>query len=122
MSVNADAIRPEQDEFSGDVTSPADAGTETSRTEQRQLFFRTSGLAVELEITGLGGTRQVAGQLIPRQAAVVDIRHPEGTITVEADALGHFSAAAVPAGRASLRCHLGTGRARGCVVTGWVPI
>ena len=31
------------------------------RTEQRQLAFRTSGLAVELEITGLGETLRVAG-------------------------------------------------------------
>ncbi len=93
-----------------------------SPTERRQLFFRTSGLAVELEITDRSDTRQVTGQLIPRQAAVVDIRHPGGTITVAADAAGRFSAASVPAGPASLRCHLGTGHGHTCVITGWLTV
>lgn len=55
--------------------------------EWRQLSFRTSGLTIELEITG-GGEYRLMGQLIPRQSAVVDIRHGQGVTTVEADTLG----------------------------------
>ncbi len=99
------------------------ASTAGGRTEQRRrLSFRTSGLAVELEITGLGETRRIAGRLIPRQSAVVDIRHPGGTITIETDGLGRFSTEAVPPGPARLRCRLGAGQGRACVITGWVAL
>jgi len=98
------------------------ASTAGGRTEQRRLSFRTSGLAVELEITGLGETRRIAGRLIPRQPAVVDIRHPGGTITIETDGLGRFSTEAVPPGPARLRCRLGAGQGRACVITGWVAL
>ena len=54
-------------------------GAETSVVrggpEWRQLSFRASGLTIELEITGGGDYRRLTGQLIPRQSAVVDIRH-----------------------------------------------
>jgi hypothetical protein len=86
--------------------------------ERRQLLFRTSGLSVELEIAGTGPSRLLAGQLIPRQSAVVEIRHGEGVISVEADALGRFRVDAVPAGPLSLRCRLGAGP----VLTGWISV
>jgi hypothetical protein len=90
--------------------------------EWRHLSFRTSGLAIELEITGTGKDRKLAGQLIPRQRATVDIRHIAGVITVEADTLGRFSAEAVPLGQISLRCHLGSATGHTDVVTGWIVI
>jgi hypothetical protein len=88
--------------------------------ERRQLSFRASGLTIELEITGRGDYRRFAGQLIPRQSAVVDIRHGHGVITVEAGTLGRFSAEEVPFGQVSLRCRLGGDRAP--VVTGWISL
>lgn len=91
-------------------------------TERRKLLFRTSGLAVDLEITSLGETWLVAGRLIPRQSAMVDIRHAEGTVTIETDGLGRFSTEAVPHGQARLRCRLGAGQGRACVITGWVAL
>ena len=50
--------------------------------ERRQLSFRTSGLVIELEITGGGESRRLAGRLIPGQSGVVEIR---GVVTVQAD-------------------------------------
>ncbi|MGH3154391.1 MAG: hypothetical protein ACRDOB_27210 [Streptosporangiaceae bacterium] len=96
------------------------AGAAGGPTERRQLLFRTSGLTVDLEIASTGETRRVAGRLIPRQSAVVDIRHAEGTITIETDAVGRFSTEAVPPGQARLRCRLGAGQGRACVITGWL--
>ena len=78
------------------------------------------GLIIELEITGSGEYRRLMGQLIPRQSAVVDIRHGQGVITVEADTLGRFSANEVPFGQISLRCRLGSDQSP--VVTGWITL
>jgi hypothetical protein len=88
--------------------------------EWRQLSFRASGLTIELEITGSGDFRRLIGQLIPRQSAVVDIRHGHGVISVEADPLGRFSAEEVPFGQVSLRCRLGSDQAP--IVTGWISL
>ena len=92
--------------------------------EWRQLSFRASGLTIELEITGtgIGDERRLIGQLIPRQPAVVDIRHADGVITVEADELGRFGAEAVPAGQVSLRSRLGPVTDQSPVVTGWITV
>ena len=88
--------------------------------EWRQLSFRASGLTIELEITGSGDYRRLIGQLIPRQSAVVDVRHGQGVITVEADSLGRFSAEEVPFGQISLRCRLGSDQAP--IITGWISL
>jgi hypothetical protein len=98
----------------------ADASPVRGAPEWRQLSFRASGLTIELEITGSGDHRRLTGQLIPRQPAVVDIRHGDGVITVEADALGRFSADDVPLAQISLRCRLGNDQSP--VVTGWITL
>jgi hypothetical protein len=102
----------------------AQPGAETSVVrdgpEWRQLSFRASGLTIELEITGGGDYRRLMGLLIPRQSAVVDIRHGQGVTTVEADTLGRFSAEDIPSGQISLRCRLGSDQAP--IVTGWISL
>ncbi len=87
--------------------------------ERRRLSFRTSGLVVELEITGSGESRKLAGRLIPAQSAVVEIR---GITTIQADTLGRFTADAVPPGQISLRCRLGREADRTRIATGWVAL
>ena len=87
--------------------------------QRQRLSFRTSGLAVDLEITGTGESRRLTGQLIPGQAAVVEIR---GVIAVEADAHGRFSTDALPHGQVSLRCRLGAESDRARLATGWVTL
>jgi hypothetical protein len=107
----------------GRAEAPAgEASAGRGAPEWRQLSFRASGLTIELEIAGTGDDRRLTGQLIPRQPAVVDIRHPGGLITVEADALGRFSAEAVPLGQISLRCRLGPEAGQSDVVTGWISL
>ena len=102
----------------------SEAGTSAVRGSPawRQLSFRASGLTIELEITGSGDSRRLMGQLIPRQPAVVDIRHADGVITVEADERGRFSAEAVPLGQISLRSRLGPVTDQSPVVTGWITV
>lgn len=102
---------------------PTDAGghsvTSTGLPQRRQLSFRTSGLMIDLEITGTGESRRLAGRLIPGQPALVEIR---GAISVEADARGRFSVDAVPSGQVSLRCRLGTESDQARIITGWVTL
>ena len=97
-----------------------DASAVRGGPEWRRLSFRASGLTIELEITGSTEYRRLLGQLIPRQPAVVEIRHGQGVITVEADSLGRFSADEVPFGQISLRCRLGLDQSP--VVTGWINL
>jgi len=98
----------------------ADTSVVRGGPEWRQLSFRASGLTIELEITGGGDYRRLMGQLIPRQSAVVDVRHGQGVTTVEADTLGRFSAEDIPSGQISLRCRLGSDQAP--IVTGWISL
>ena len=99
-------------------TERRDPGQDGS-PERRQLSFRTSGLVIELEITGSGESRRLTGRLIPGQSGVVEIR---GVVSVQADALGRFSVEEVPPGQVSLRCQLGPEAARAQIATGWVAL
>jgi hypothetical protein len=118
--------RPEQEGFlveRAEAGTPrAEAATKGDLLECRRVSFRTSGLAVQLQMAATGDARRVTGQLIPRQSGLVDIRHGRSIITVETDTLGQFSADNVPLGQLSLRCRLGVGRSRASVITGWVSV
>lgn len=122
--MNPDDARPGG--LTADANAPADAagqgggdGTGQGGAGRRRVSFRTSGLVIELEITGSGESRQIAGRLIPAQAGVVEIR---GVVTVEADARGRFTAEVVPSGQVSVRCRLGTEADRARIATGWVVL
>ena len=102
-----------------DPDAPPGVAEQGGPPERRRLSFRTSGLVIELEMTGSGETRRLAGRLMPGQSAVVEIR---SVIAVQADAGGRFTADAVPPGQVSLRCRLGTESDRARLATGWVAI
>jgi hypothetical protein len=72
---------------------------------------------IDLEITGAGESRRLAGRLSPGQPALVEIR---GAVSVEADERGRFSVDSVPPGQVSLRCRLGNESDQARIVTGWV--
>jgi hypothetical protein len=88
----------------------------------RVLSFAAERLRVELQIAGSGAARIVTGRLVPARSARIEIRHADHITTVAADRRGRFTAAAVPAGSMSLRCHLDApGRPR-MLATPWLPI
>lgn len=86
----------------------------------RLLTFEGQGLLVEVEISPIGDSRRLLGQLVPPRPAEIEVRWPGGSMVRSADEVGHFAAAAVPAGPVSLVCRFtGTG---GPVATSWVTI
>jgi hypothetical protein len=77
--------------FDSLVDDPAGAVVREGQGE-RLLSFEASSLAIELEVVVTGTRRHLVGQLDPPQAAEVEIRHPRGILTVDADQLGRFAA------------------------------
>jgi hypothetical protein len=90
--------------------------------DRRLVSFQTPALTVDVEVTRSGSGRDVMGQIVPPQRATVEIRHREGTVTLEADELGRFSSASLRAGPMSLRVHPAAGGPGPAVVTDWVSI
>ena len=85
----------------------------------RQLTFEAPGVTVELDVAP--GSARINGQLVPPAEADVEIRHPEGSMTVRSDRMGHFRAEGVPRGPISVRCHT-RGAAGRTAHTDWVVI
>jgi hypothetical protein len=93
--------------------------------EPRTLTFDAPGLTVEFEVTGSGRERRLLGQLVPPQAArvQVDSRPPDGQDvtgqSVEADARGRFALGGIGAGPLRLTCHR---EGQPAVATDWVLV
>ena len=90
--------------------------------DQRMVSFAVGGMTIDLEVTSAGPGRTVMGQIVPPQPATVDIRHPQDTVTVEADDLGRFRSGPLPPGPASLRLRPPAGAAGPAIVTDWVAL
>lgn len=103
----------------GSAPGHPEAGSGAS-AEPRLLTFRGPGLTVEVEVTQLGASRRLVGQLVPPRSAEVEVRWQGGSITIEADTIGLFSASPVPAGPVAIVCRPGSGEAQ--VVTSWITI
>jgi hypothetical protein len=88
----------------------------------RVLSFAGVRVRVELEVSGDGQARSVTGQLAPAGPARIEIRHVDHVTTVAADARGRFTAADVPAGSFSLRCHIDTPGHPRALATPWLPV
>ena len=86
----------------------------------RMLTFQSPTLTVEVEAIEVGNRRRLVGLLVPPRVARVEVRHGRGTLTVEADELGRFSADDVAPGPVSLRC-LGPAGVN-AVTTDWVVV
>jgi hypothetical protein len=97
-------------------------GTALRGEGPRLMTFSSSGLDIEVEVANRGSRRQLVGQLVPPQAAEIDVRHAGGTTTIQADQLGRFHADAIGSGPVSLRCRLAVAPPGPPVVTEWVPL
>ncbi|NMI01600.1 hypothetical protein [Pseudonocardia acidicola] len=89
--------------------------------QPRILAFEADALSVEVEIDQTPGARRMLGQLVPAQAAELELRSPSaGPVRGTADDLGRF-ALPLPGGRGpvSLRCRLADGRT---VHTSWLTL
>jgi hypothetical protein len=105
-----------------------DSSTESSVSGMRAddrgrvLSFEGEHLALEMEVSGTGSERALAGQVTPAGPGRVEVRHRDGVQTVEVDERGRFSAAEVPAGTVSLRFHAGAAGQSRSLTTPWLPI
>jgi hypothetical protein len=104
------------------LASADDAALVRSGPGRRLVTFEAGDLTVDLEVTGSGGERSVMGQIAPPQAAGVDIRRQQGTVTVTADELGRFQAGPLPAGPVSVRVRPAGAPPGQAVVTDWVSL
>lgn len=88
--------------------------------QPRLLTFQASDLSIELELTGGGPERRIAGRLVPARHADVEIRYGVLQRTVTTDELGRFSVTLPGSGPVSLRCRPAGSTASWQVVTDWI--
>lgn len=69
------------------VTTPAGV---RGGADARQVTFRAPGLEIEVEVES-ERARTVIGQLVPAQAAQIELRQENRTLRTAADTLGRFS-------------------------------
>jgi hypothetical protein len=70
----------------------------------RLLTFTAGEQQLDVELLTDGAARRLVGELTPGRRAHVVVEHAGGTVTEEADELGRFLVAGVPAGRIRVRC------------------
>ena len=86
----------------------------------RLLTFEGPDVEVEVEVAETGATRRLTGQLVPAGGAQLTVRWASGSVEVDADEFGRFTATGVPA--SSVRIEVNRpGEARP-TVTSWVSI
>jgi hypothetical protein len=93
------------------------AGARAS-AQPRILTFEADGLTVEVEVDSGPGGRRLLGQLVPAQAAELELRSAGEPVHGSADELGRFVIALPPTRqRVSLRCRTAGGAT---VDTAWI--
>ena len=71
----------------------------------RQMTFRTPGVEIELVVVS-ETSRRLVGQLVPPQAAEIELHHEDTTAIARSDNLGRFTFNDVPTGSVRLTCRL----------------
>jgi hypothetical protein len=84
----------------------------------RQVTFRAPGVEIEVMVMA-EGERHLVGQLVPPQAATVELRSGAEVRETGTDSLGRFEFAGVPTGSIQLAVATEDG---GSVVTEWVVV
>ncbi len=88
-----------------------------SRTAHRRLMFRTSELAIVLDVRRRADRTFIRGRVVPATRGAIHVRHGFGKVDTLADRRGRFALDLLPPGPFSLRCVLGGDRRRSNVVT-----
>lgn len=93
-----------------------------STDSARQMTFRTPGVEIELAVVS-ETSRRLVGQLVPPQAAEIELHHEDTTSSTQSDVLGRFTFQDVPVGSVRLVCRLaGDGGVVVVVQTEWIII
>jgi len=104
--------------YDSNIDSELLAAVRTGGQTLRQLTFEASEIVLEIEFSSTG---HLVGQIVPPQAAVVELRHRAGTTAVQTDELGYFRVPAMPEGPVSFRCR--PGRSAGhSIATSWIAL
>jgi len=78
------------------------AGVRSADTD-RQLNFEAAETEIVILVAGRDGTFAIEGQIIPAGPTLVELVHPEMSISAHTRDLGRFSLVDVPGGRVQLR-------------------
>lgn len=84
----------------------------------RQVTFRAPGVEIEIMVMA-EGERRLIGQLVPPQAATVELRFGDEVRETGTDSLGRFQFGAVPTGSIQLAVTTEDG---GKVITEWMVV
>jgi len=96
--------------------SAAAAATRAESASIRALTFSSPRLTIELEVT----EDSLLGQVVPAQAAMIEVETREGVETsVSSDEIGCFSVHPIPVGSFRLRCRAVDSSD---VLTGWITL
>jgi hypothetical protein len=93
-------------------------GVRSATLEARLLTFECGEVTVEIELADGSGGR-INGQLVPPQAAEIEVRYAGGSLTITASAAGRFWVTELPRGPISLICRFADGTV---VQTEWVVL
>ena len=94
----------------------AAAATRAESASIRALTFSSPRLTIELEVT----EDSLLGQVVPAQAAMIEVETREGVETsVSSDEIGCFSVHPIPVGSFRLRCRAVDSSD---VLTGWITL
>lgn len=87
----------------------------------RQMTFRAPGVEIEVVVMS-EGARRLVGQLVPPQAATVELRYRDEVRSAKCDSLGRFTFQDVPVGPISIRCSIDDGDGNMVVQTDWMIV
>jgi hypothetical protein len=93
-------------------------GVRSAVLEARLLTFECGDVTIEIELADGSGGR-LNGQLVPPQAAEIEVRYADGSLSLTASPAGRFWVTALPRGPISLLCRFADGTV---VQTEWVVL
>jgi hypothetical protein len=102
--------------YDSTLSPAAAAPTRAESASIRALTFSSPRLTIELEVTD----DSLLGQVVPAQAAVIEVETRDGRETaVPCDEIGCFSVHPIPVGSFRLRCRIADSTD---VLTGWITL